>query len=60
MEPLFENGFLKIRTSQRLLKEQLEQFPNADHDDLPDALASVINMTKNRISRTYQRKPEGL
>lgn len=60
MEPLFENGFLKIRTTQRLLKEQLEQFPNADHDDLPDALASVINMTKNRVSRTYQRKPEGL
>lgn len=60
MEPLFENGFLKIRTTQRLLKEQLEQFPNADHDDLPDALASVVNMTKNRVSRTYQRKPEGL
>ena len=60
MEPLFENGFLKIKTSQRLLKEQLEQFPNADHDDLPDALASVVNMTKNRVSRTYQRKPEGL
>lgn len=60
MEPLFENGFLKIRTTQRLLKEQLEQFPNADHDDLPDALASVVNMTKNRVSRTHQRKPEGL
>lgn len=60
LEPLFENGFLKIRTTQRLLKEQLEQFPNADHDDLPDALAAVVNMTKNRVSRTYQRKPEGL
>ncbi|WP_429969148.1 phage terminase large subunit [Enterococcus sp. AZ136] len=60
MEPLFENGFLKIRTTQRLLKEQLEQFPNADYDDLPDALASVINMTKNRVSRTYQHKPAGL
>lgn len=60
LEPLFENGFLKIKTTQRLLKEQLEQFPNADHDDLPDALAAVVNMSGNRVSRTYQRKPEGV
>lgn len=60
MEPLFETGFLKIRTTQRLLKEQLEQFPNADYDDLPDALASVIDLSKNRVTRTYQRKPEGI
>jgi len=60
LEPLFENGFLKIKTTQRLLKEQLEQFPNADHDDLPDALAGAVNLSGNRVSRTYQRKPEGI
>ena len=60
LEPLFENGFLKISTTQRLLKEQLEQFPNGDYDDLPDALASVVNMVGTTVSRTYQRKPEGV
>lgn len=60
LEPLFENGYLKIKTTQRLLKEQLEQFPNADHDDLPDALAACIDLAGHRGSRTHQRKPQGV
>lgn len=59
LEPLFENGYLKIKTTQRLLKEQLEQFPNGDYDDLPDALASCVNLAGTRTSRTHQKKPEG-
>ena len=60
LEPMFENGFLRIKTTQRLLKEQLEQFPNADHDDLPDALAACIDLAGHATSRTYQNKPEGV
>ena len=57
---MFENGYLKIKTTQRLLKEQLEQFPNADHDDLPDALASCVDLAGHATSRTYQKKPQGI
>lgn len=60
LEPMFENGYLKIKTTQRLLKEQLEQFPNADHDDLPDALASCVDLAGHATSRTYQKKPQGV
>ena len=60
LEPMFENGYLKIKTTQRLLKEQLEQFPNADHDDLPDALASCVDLAGHATSRTYQKKPQGI
>ena len=60
LEPMFENGYLKIRTTQRLLKEQLEQFPNADYDDLPDALASCIDLAGHASSRTHQKKPQGV
>ncbi len=60
LEPLIENGMLRLRKDQRLLIEQLEQFPNGDHDDLPDALASVVNLAGSKVRRTYQRKPAGL
>lgn len=60
LEPMFENGYLRIKTTQRLLKEQLEQFPNADYDDLPDALASCIDLAGHAQNRTYQKKPQGI
>ena len=60
LEPLIENGMLRFKKSQRLLIEMLEQFPNHDHDDLPDALASVVNMAGSKVRRTFQKKPEGI
>ncbi len=60
LEPLFETGFLRIKRSQRLLLDQLYGFPNYDHDDLPDALASVVDLagqTKKR--RSSYKKPIG-
>lgn len=60
LEPLIENGMIRFKKSQRLLLEQLEQFPNHDHDDLPDALASCVDMAGNRMRRTYQKKPDGI
>lgn len=61
LEPLFETGFLRIKRTQRLLIEQLEQFPNGDHDDLPDALASAVDLAgKHSRRRTHYRKPRGM
>lgn len=38
LQPHIANGLIKFRQEQRELIEQLRHFPNADHDDGPDAL----------------------
>jgi predicted phage terminase large subunit-like protein len=38
IQPHFANGFIKLLPEQRVLIEQLREFPDADHDDGPDAL----------------------
>lgn len=61
LEPLFENGAIRIKKNQRLLLEMLVQFGTHDHDDLPDALASVVNMSGgSRRQRSFYKKPVGL
>lgn len=60
LEPLFESGVLRLKRSQRLLKEQLLLFPNHDHDDLPDALASVVSLCGVNRRRIFHKKPAGL
>ncbi|HID0815708.1 TPA: phage terminase large subunit [Clostridium botulinum] len=59
LEPLVEQGVIRFRQNQRLLLEMLEQFPNHDHDDLPDALASVVEIAGKQRKRTYYKKPSG-
>lgn len=59
LEPLVESGVLRFKQNQRLLLEMLEQFPSHDHDDLPDALASVVEIAGTQRKRTYYKKPEG-
>ncbi len=60
LEPMIENGVLRFRRTQRLLIEQLEQYPNGDHDDLPDALSGACDLCKGAVRRSYYRKPEGV
>lgn len=61
LEPLFENGAIRIKKSQRLLIEMLVQFGTHDHDDLPDALASAVNLSGgSRRQRSYYKKPAGM
>lgn len=62
LEPLFENGTLRIKKSQRLLIQQLIEFQNGgEHDDMPDALASCIDIAGGmRNRRTFLSKPKGL
>ncbi len=62
LEPLFENGTLRIKKHQRLLIQQLIEFQNgAEHDDMPDALASCVDIAGGmRSRRTYLSKPRGM
>ena len=59
LEPLFETGYLRLKRSQRLLLEQLLVFPQGEHDDLPDALASAVDLAGKTRQRTHYIKPEG-
>lgn len=60
LEPLFENGVIRLRKQQLLLQEMLEQYPHHDHDDLPDALAGAVEQVRAARKRTYYKKPVGL
>lgn len=60
LEPLIENGALRFMRHQRLLLEQLEQFPTGTHDDLPDALQMAVEVGVKMKRRTYYKKPKGL
>ncbi|HBF7594800.1 TPA: phage terminase large subunit [Clostridioides difficile] len=59
LEPLVEGGYLRFKKSQRLLLEQLNMFPNADYDDLPDALASSVEISGKQRKRSFYKKPKG-
>lgn len=59
LEPLVEGGYIRFKANQRLLLEMLEQFGSHDHDDGPDALASVVDIAAKQKRRTFYQKPEG-
>lgn len=59
IEPLVEAGQIRFKKQHRLLIEQLELFPQAEHDDLPDALASCVELAGNHRKRMFQNKPQG-
>ena len=42
-----------------MLLEQLLVFPQGEHDDLPDALASVVDLAGKTRQRTHYQKPVG-
>lgn len=60
LEPLLENGILRLMKHQRLLLEMLEQFPTHDHDDLPDALQMAVELCGGGRRKTYHQKPKVL
>ncbi len=62
LQPLVESGFLRFRKEHRLLLQQLEDFPTATFDDLPDALSGAVDLSggAKRARRTYSRKPVGV
>lgn len=59
LEPLVEGGYIRFNKGHRLMLEQLELFPNHDNDDLPDSLASAVEIAGKQRKRTYYRKPAG-
>ena len=60
LEPLFEQGVIRTKKEHRLLHEMLLQYPNHNHDDAPDCLASAINLLKVNRKKGYFYKPEGV
>lgn len=59
IEPLVEAGQIRFKKQHRLMIEMLELFPQHEHDDLPDALASCVDMAGNHRKRMFQNKPKG-
>lgn len=59
LEPLVEGGYIRFNKGHRLLNEQLELFGSADNDDLPDALASAVEIAGKQRKRTFYQKPKG-
>ncbi|TCP60198.1 phage terminase large subunit [Baia soyae] len=60
LEPLFEHGVIRPHKSQRLLLEQLEMFPFADYDDLPDSLQMAVSLCSLQSRKRWHKKPTGL
>lgn len=59
LEPMVEAGQIRFRKQHRLLIEMLELFPQHEHDDLPDALASCVELAGNHRKRMFRNKPQG-
>lgn len=59
LEPMVEAGQIRFKKQHRLLIEMLELFPQHEHDDLPDALASCVELAGNHRKRMFSNKPKG-
>jgi predicted phage terminase large subunit-like protein len=60
LEPLFEAGVIRTKKNMRLLHEMLLQYPNHNHDDAIDCLASAIDLLRVNKKKGYYYKPEGI
>lgn len=60
LEPLVENGALRFMRHQRLLLEQMEQFPFGKHDDTIDAVQMAVEAGSKMRRIGYHKKPQGL
>lgn len=58
LQPEIKNGTVKFKREQKLLIEQLINFPSADHDDGPDALDGALTLLGRRsaVAEYYQEK----
>ena len=59
LSPLVEAGIIEFRKDQRLLMQQLEEFPRG-HDDLPDALEMAVSALVQDRRPVPQVFPAGL
>ncbi|GAB6035812.1 phage terminase large subunit [Fundidesulfovibrio butyratiphilus] len=60
MQPYFEQGRIRLHTSQRTLIEQLRHWPKADHDDGPDCLEMLWQVaTRGFCVMDYRPAPKG-
>ena len=54
LSPLIENGLIKLKENQKMLIDQLLEFPKGSHDDLPDALAFAISEFENKPNFVFK------
>ena len=52
LQPDVKNGYIRFRTDQTLLLQQLSQFPLGAHDDGPDALEGVRTLWRKNSRNT--------
>jgi len=58
--PDIQNGKIRFNKGHRLLIEQLELYPNARHDDGPDALAMAFSVAHSVRKIELMQKPAWL
>ena len=50
LQPLVKNGTIRLCHRHHLLLEQMKYYPKGAHDDGPDALEMVVNLTTGSVS----------
>jgi|GEM_PF-283846 predicted phage terminase large subunit-like protein len=58
LAPLIENGLLLFRKEQKLLIQQLVEFPKGDHDDLVDALVYAVLALEDTKKKLFAKAVE--
>jgi len=53
LSPLIESGLLLFKKDQRLLLDQLLDYPHAGHDDLPDALEMAVSALESEEKKPF-------
>ena len=56
MQPYVSNGQIRLHANQSVLYEQLHYYPEADHDDGPDALQMLWELS-HKYSADYSYRP---
>jgi len=54
LQPHMANGLIRLHPSQKTLIDQLRHWPDADHDDGPDALEMLWKAALSGMVRTYE------
>jgi len=54
LQPHMANGLIRLHPAQKTLIDQLRHWPDADHDDGPDALEMLWKAALSGMVRTYE------
>jgi predicted phage terminase large subunit-like protein len=57
LSALFENGKVFLKRDQEALRDELLEFPHAEHDDLFDALEMAASVARGTFKSRFFRVP---